>query len=193
MKRQNNKKGNLKKKRKYNDVENDNYYEDEQNESENTLTKNNKQTFMEVKSANLLKGESKQNIISDEAFEFASEVAKKTHLEAKPQQNEINNSKTFLCDDWMKIFKGCQVLANCEDQEICVLDITIRLGNANNEIIHFGISFSKENDYFEYEPISIPMQLDKDDELLQEGLEIPKEDLPKLLKKMLSYKVNKNE
>ena len=39
---------------------------------------------MEVKSANLLKGESKQNIISDEAFEFASEVAKKTHLEAKP-------------------------------------------------------------------------------------------------------------
>ena len=37
------------------------------------------------------------------------------------------------------------------------------------------------------------MQLDKDDELLQEGLEIPKEDLPKLLKKMLSYKVNKNE
>ena len=193
MKRQNNKKGNLKKKRKYNDVENDNYYEDEQNESENTLTKNNKQTFMEVKSANLLKGESKQNIISDEAFEFASEVAKNTHLEAKPQQNEINNNKTFLCDDWMKIFKGCQVLANCEDQEICVLDITIRLGNANNEIIHFGISFSKENDYFEYEPISIPMQLDKDDELLQEGLEIPKEDLPKLLKKMLSYKVNKNE
>ena len=96
MKRQNNKKGNLKKKRKYNDVENDNYYEDEQNESENTLTKNNKQTFMEVKSANLLKGESKQNIISDEAFEFASEVAKKTHLEAKPQQNEINNNKTFL-------------------------------------------------------------------------------------------------
>ena len=193
MKRQNNKKGNLKKKRKYNDVENDNYYEDEQNESENTLSQNNKQTFMEVKSANLLKGESKQNIISDEAFEFASEVAKKTHLEAKPQQNEINNNKTFLCDDWMKIFKGCQVLANCEDQEICVLDITIRLGNANNEIIHFGISFSKENDYFEYEPISIPMQLDKDDELLQEGLEIPKEDLPKLLKKMLSYKVNKNE
>ena len=37
MKRQNNKKGNLKKKRKYNDVENDNYYEDEQNESENIL------------------------------------------------------------------------------------------------------------------------------------------------------------
>ena len=62
MKRQNNKKGNLKKKRKYNDVENDNYYEDEQNESENTLTKNNKQTFMEVKSANLLKGKASKTL-----------------------------------------------------------------------------------------------------------------------------------
>ena len=70
----------------------------------------------------------------------------------------------------------------------CVLDIRIKIGNVNNEIIHFVISFLKENDYFDYEPITIPIKFDKDDEILKEGLEIPKEDLPKLIDKMLSYK-----
>lgn len=199
MKRQNKQKANLKKKRKYNDLENDNFYEDDNNEltQENTLTKNIKKTIIEVQSANLLNAQSKHKIVSDEAFEFASEVAKKSHLEAKPQQviqpNVIINNKTFLGDDWMKMFKGCQVLSNCEDKEKCILDITINLGNANNEIIHFAISFIKENDFFDYEPITIPIQFDKDDEVLKEGLEIPKEDLPKLIEKMLSYKVNKDE
>ena len=187
MKRQNNKKGNLKKKRKYNDLENDNFYEEEHNESneENSLAKKIKKTFFEVQSANILNAESKHKIVSDEAFEFANQVAKKSHLEAKPQQND---AKEFLGDEWMKMFKGCQVISNCEDTKKCVLDIRIKIGNVNNEIIHFVISFLKENDYFDYEPITIPIKFDKDDEILKEGLEIPKEDLPKLIDKMLSYK-----
>ena len=109
MKRQN-KKGNLKKKRKYNDLENDNFYDDDKKESE-SLTK---KSIREVQSADLLNAQRNQTIISDEAFSFASEVAKKSHLEVKPQQNE--NNKSFLGDDWMKMFKGCQVLSNCEDK-----------------------------------------------------------------------------
>ena len=186
MKRQN-KKGNLKKKRKYNDLENDNFYDDDKNESE-TLTK---KSIREIQSAKLLNSQNKKTIISDEAFAFASEVAKKSHLEVKPQHNE--NNKTFLGDDWMKMFKGCQVLSNCEDKELCVLDIRIKLDNINNEVIHFTISFNKENDFYEYEPIALPNKLKKDDEILKEELEIPKEDLSKLIEKMLSYKVNKNE
>ena len=149
MKRQNNKKGNLKKKRKYNDLENDNFYEDDHNESneENSLAKKIKRTFFEVQSANILNAESKHKIVSDEAFEFANEVAKKSHLEVKPQQS--GNAKEFLGDEWMKMFKGCQVTSNCEDKSKCVLDIRIRLGNVNNEIIHFVISFLKENDFFD--------------------------------------------
>ena len=55
MKRQNNKKGNLKKKRKYNDLENDNFYEDEHNESneENSLAKKIKKTFFIYKLDNM--------------------------------------------------------------------------------------------------------------------------------------------
>ena len=54
MKRQNNKKGNLKKKRKYNDLENDNFYEDEHNESnEESLAKKIKKTFFIYKLDNM--------------------------------------------------------------------------------------------------------------------------------------------
>lgn len=196
--RDNNKqKPKFKKKRKYHDYQKFDDLEGSLGDNSEITTDNNdeeKNILLKVK--NKLRkfqnnSPTKEKIVSDEQINFVNEIAKKTNIIQSCEQFEIISHNKFFSPnfffEFISSFNDFEVQIDKNKQDDFSLIIKINLNEHLN--FQFKLKFKSSDDYMEYQPIEINKKyLDEDSEILCENLEIPKEDLIKLINKFISIK-----
>lgn len=98
------------------------------------------------------------------------------------------NSSEDFCD-YLSLFTGCKFKVINDSIETYKLEVQL---NKQNEEMLFHLEFKKQEDtdYVDYIPIKVDFELKDAAAVLLEELEIHKDDLPKLLNRLLIYKFN---
>ena len=113
-------------------------------------------------------------------------------IDSSPNLNfTILNSKNDHLEilHYLGLLNSCifKIVENNED----LISLEIVMEKSQNEMLKFLINFykhSEEKDYVEYIPILTTFKFEGDDIIFYEELEIHKEDLGKMIKRLLNYK-----
>lgn len=112
-------------------------------------------------------------------------------IQNKPSINNIINNKTNEEDIlyYFGCLNGCEYKIIDNNTQIFKVQITI---NKNEEVIVFTLNFNKTDDEYkdivEFIPIKNTFKLKGEDSIFYDELEIPKEDIGKIFKRLLIYK-----
>ena len=196
--RDNNKqKPKLKKKRKYHDYQKFDDLEGSLADNSEITIDNDEEKNILLKIKNKLRkfqnnSHTKEKIVSDEQINFVNEIAKKeTNIIQSCEQFEIISNNKFFSPNFFFEF-----ITSFNDFEVQIdknrlddFSLIIKINLNENLNFQFKLKFNSSDDYMEYQPLEINKKyLDEDSEILCENLEIPKEDLIKLINKFISIK-----
>ena len=128
-----------------------------------------------------------QNILTDTELSFVNTVAKKNDFQVSEEQNFCFPSK-FRNRDQNMVFSAINILKGCDvsiqrNEEMKTVTADIQIGPH----VHFVVSSSDNEDFIEYAPIKVDVNLTPEDCILLTELEIPKEDLEFLITRFMSY------
>jgi hypothetical protein len=153
--------------------------------------------------------ENNTGILSNDQIHFVKEVVNANLEKEKPNTEEIiskshyvavsainfsidsKNTKIFSQQNLLEIMgwvSSCKY--DIKEDSVSLFSLEILIDKNEGEMIKFLLNFAKKKtiEFVEYVPINITLKLQGEDEMFYDELEIHKEDLGKMMKRLLNYK-----